>query len=359
MNGETVRVLVVEDSAFARKVLRESLARRPNLEVVGIAHDGLEALEKIDALGPDVITVDLVMPHLDGLGLLRALRGRAGAPRAVVVSTADGQSELVLSALEAGAVDFVHKPTSLATDRLYEISEDLGLKVQAAAIARPQPLARALPRIEAPTHGPAARSHSGGSSAPLVVLGTSTGGPQALTHLISQLPVDFPSPVAAVLHIPAGYTEALARRLDQQSALEVVEATDRLELRPGRVVLARAGVHLKVSAGQRGLVTLDPFPADTAHRPSVDVLFESAAAAWGPEVVGVVLTGMGNDGLAGARAIRAAGGKVVTEHPSTCVIYGMPRAVQEAGLSNVQVPLDELALALTGIVRRGQRRISG
>jgi two-component system chemotaxis response regulator CheB len=176
------------------------------------------------------------------------------------------------------------------------------------------------------------------------VVGTSTGGPQALTHLLSALPGDFPAPVAVALHIPAGYTEALAKRLDDRCALHVVEASPGLELRPGLAVIARAGMHLKLERqGDRGVARLDLLPAGTPHHPSVDVLFESAARAWGPDVLGVVLTGMGHDGLEGARAIRAAGGVTLTEDASTCVVYGMPRAVHEAGLSSAEIPLTGMA----------------
>jgi two-component system chemotaxis response regulator CheB len=186
----------------------------------------------------------------------------------------------------------------------------------------------------------------------LVVVGTSTGGPQALTRLLTSLPPDFPAPLALALHIPVGYTEAVARRLDTQSSLEVVEAEDGVELRPGRVVLARSGHHLKVERhGALTVARLDRHPLNTPHHPSVDVLFQSAASAWGAHTVGVVLTGMGEDGLAGARAIRAAGGTVFTESEASCVVYGMPRAVEEAGLASATVPLDGMAALLSRHVR--------
>ena len=186
----------------------------------------------------------------------------------------------------------------------------------------------------------------------LVVVGTSTGGPQALTRLLSGLSPDFPAPLALALHIPAGYTQAVARRLHTQSALEVVEAEDGVELRPGRVVLARAGHHLKVERhGAVSVARLDRHPLRMPHHPSVDVLFDSAAKAWGADTVGVVLTGMGDDGLAGARAIRAAGGIIITETEASCVVYGMPRAVDEAGLSTARAPLDDMVALLNHYVR--------
>lgn len=340
--SEMIRVLVVDDSAFARKVVREILSASPRIQVLDIARDGLEALEKINDLKPDVVTLDLVMPHLDGIGVLQALP-KTGGPRVVIVSTSDAESDLGLQALENGAVELVHKPTALATDRLYDLSTELVRKVEIAASARP------------PVHLEGARrpSPEGASAAPVtskpienrvLVIGTSTGGPQALTRLFTALPGDFPFPIAAVVHIPPGYTQALARRLDQISALSIVEAWDGLELRPGQAVIARAGMHLLLERrGSRLFARLDLNPLLTPHRPSVDVLFESAAAEVGPGVLGVVLTGMGDDGLKGAQAIRAAGGRVLAEAESSCVVYGMPRCVFEEGLAEAQAPLEEMA----------------
>ena len=332
-----IKVLVVDDSAFVRKVLREILGASPRIQVVDTAKDGLEALERIAALKPDVVTLDLVMPHLDGIGVLQALPA-VDAPRVVVVSTSDADSELGLRALELGAVDLVHKPTALATARLYQISSEIIHKVEMAASARPAVATNAL--------GPRAKPARAASSATerIVVIGTSTGGPQALTRLLAALPGDLPLPVAVVVHIPVGYTQALARRLDHLSALDVVEAWDGLELRAGLVVVARAGMHLRVKRGaSQASVGLDLTPLTTAHRPSVDVLFESAAAEYGAGVLGVVLTGMGDDGLEGSRKIRSAGGKMLTEAESSCVIYGMPRCVREAGLAHAEVPLEAMA----------------
>lgn len=332
-----IRVLIVDDSAFARKVLREILGASPRILVVGIARDGLDALEKIAELEPDVVTLDLVMPHLDGIGVLQALP-KVGAPRVIVVSTSDSESELGLQALELGAVDLVHKPTALATDQLYELSNDLLRKVEGAAIARllaPDRASVAPPPLSA-------RLVSGTSR--VLVIGTSTGGPQALTRLLPALPESFPIPIAVVVHIPPGYTLALAQRLNRICALEVEEARDGMELRPGLVVIARAGVHLRLDLRRERLFGwLDIAPLGATHRPSVDVLFQSAAAQFGAGALGVILTGMGDDGLVGSRAIHDAGGKILTEAESSCVIYGMPRCVHEAGLAMAEAPLADMA----------------
>jgi two-component system chemotaxis response regulator CheB len=189
------------------------------------------------------------------------------------------------------------------------------------------------------------RSHSDR----VVLIGTSTGGPQALTRLLKALPVNFAAPIAIVLHIPVGYTGPLAQRLNDDCAIGVVEASDGMALRPGVAIIARAGVHLRVAVDEQGIVArLDSEPSGVLHRPAVDVLFESAALGVGKRALGVVLTGMGEDGLIGSRAIRAAGGQVLTEAESSCVVYGMPRSVKEAGLSVAEVPLDRMAAEIIG-----------
>ncbi len=330
-----VRVLVVDDSAFARKVVRESLSRSPLIEVLDVARDGLEAVEKIAELRPDVVTLDLVMPNLDGLGVLRAIAGAPDAPRVVLVSMSDESSDLALDALALGAIDLVHKPTALASERLYQMGDELVAKVLAAAGARPLPPApRPAPRRGSP---PAARAQ-------LLAIGASTGGPQALTRLLSALPGDLAVPVAVVLHLPPEYTHAFARRLDEICALEVLEAEQGAKLLPGRALIARGGLHLVVDRRADDLVArLDAAPMSAPHRPSVDVLFESAARAVGGAAVGVILTGMGSDGLKGGRAIREAGGTVLGEAESSCVVYGMPRAAREGGVSQAEAPIEEMA----------------
>lgn len=335
---DRLRVLVVDDSAFARKVLREVLATSARIDVVGFARDGLEALEQIDRLAPDVVTLDLVMPNLDGLGVLRELP--AGAPPCVVVSTSAEESELVVEALAGGAFDFVRKPTSLATDALYELGGALVDKVLAAGAARAH--------REGPQPIPATPVADGAAS--LVVIGTSTGGPQALTRLLPSLPADLP-PIAVALHIPAEYTGPMAVRLDQLSRARVIEAHDVLALSPGTVALARGGADLAVEADRDRLVARVVYRPDRLYHPSVDLLFESAARAAGARCLGVVLTGMGDDGLAGARAIRAAGGRVLVESSVSAVVDGMPRCVREAGLASGIASLEDMDAVLVRLAR--------
>jgi len=340
MAERPIRVVVVDDSAVARKFIRDILSERPDFEVIAIARDGLDALERIAELEPDVVTLDLVMPNLDGVGVLEALKERPQRPEVVVVSMAGEDSELGVAALAAGAFEVVRKPTALPTLRFFELASELCSKVLAAG-RRSRSDRKSVESEEKEPSTP--RKPPG--TARLLVVGASTGGPQALTRLLGALPADFPVPVAVVLHMPEGYTESFARRLDSDCALRVSEATEGFVLRPGAVVIARAGIHLSLGQGSGdGLVAeLRLAPADTPHRPSVDVLFESAARATGAGVLGVVLTGMGNDGCAGARAIRGAGGQVLTEAERSCVVYGMPRSVVEAGLSSAIAPIEHMA----------------
>lgn len=336
-----VRVLVVDDSAYIRKVVREMLSRNQDIEVVGTARDGAEALEQVEILRPDVVTCDLIMPVVDGVEFIQRQMALRPVP-IVVVSIAAESSERVLSGLDAGAIDFVQKPTALATDKVFDVAEELVSKVIAAAGA---PLARAR---EAVAVAPLPVTPTFKDRYSILVIGLSTGGPHGLKSLVTRLPGDFPVPVAIVLHMPIGYTEAYAKRLDEVSALTVTEAREGEEVRPGVVLIAPAGRHLTFQRDSAGkiLTRLDVRPLDTPHRPSVDVLFQSAAEVYGDRVLAVVMTGMGSDGREGSAWIKARGGTVLTEAEETCVVYGMPRSVVEAGLSDEAVPLDRLTAAI-------------
>jgi two-component system chemotaxis response regulator CheB len=338
VSAQRIRVLVADPSAFVRKAIREMLSANENIEVVGTAHDGLDVLEQIEIFAPDVVTLDLALPTIDTLGVIASLP-RTNPPQIVVVSTSGDDSEAVVAALQAGAVGAVQKPTALAGERLYEMSADLVSAVLRASVAR----ALRMPSTAPP---PITMERLSPVRTSLVVIGASAGGPQALTRLIAALPASFPVPIALVLHMPVGSTEAFAKRMDEGSALEVLEASDGMELRPGRVIVARAGVHLMVELREGAkIVKLDPLP-ERPYRPSVDVLFASAALALGAGVLGVVLTGMGEDGLLGSREIVAAGGRVITQSETSCVVYGMPRRVAEAGLSDESADLDRIPEAI-------------
>lgn len=345
--NRVLRVLVVDDSAYIRKVVKQMLIRDPFIDVVGTARDGAEALEMVELLQPDVITLDLNMAGMDGLAFLRAQQARRSVP-VIVVSIANETGEQVLEALEAGAVDFVQKPTALANDRVLEIGNELIEKVKAAASIPPVQASPAAKIVSAP---PATPEPGGLRPIEIVVIGISTGGPQALRYLIPILPADFQIPIAIVLHMPLGYTEAYARRLDDASGLKVREAQEADPLAPGVVLLAPAGQHLSFRRTLNGSVVahLDTQPMDMPHRPSVDVLFRSASETFKERVLGIVMTGMGSDGQQGAAWIKAQGGTIWTEAEESCVVYGMPRSVVEAMLSDRSLALDEVAPALSEV----------
>jgi two-component system chemotaxis response regulator CheB len=340
-----IRVLVVDDSAYVRKVVRQMLSQSPFIEVVGAARDGREALQMVEELRPDVVTSDLMMPELDGVGFVREQMSRRALP-ILMMSSVDENSADTLSALDAGAVDFVQKPTALATERMFEMREELIEKIKMAASVQPE----RLHSDRVPQQSTAAKDGTGKSRGrfDMIVLGISTGGPQALRHMIPQLPADLATPVAVVLHMPVGYTTMFAERLNEIAAIDFCEAREGMELRPGRVMLAPAGRHLLFKRRPDGkvVVHLSLRPEGSQHRPSVDAMFRSAAETFGGRTLGIVMTGMGSDGKEGSAWIKARGGTVYTESEETCVVYGMPSAVAEAGLSDKVIRLERMVDAL-------------
>jgi two-component system chemotaxis response regulator CheB len=336
-----IRALIIDDSAFARKVMREILVLDRQMDVVGAARDGEEGLELTASLNPDIVICDLQMPKLDGVGYVRKQMRLRPVPILIVSAVAHDAAE-VIEALSAGALEVIQKPSALATDQLRAIRDDLMEKIRGIVGA---PLAN-LTQEFVPTLSPIVPK---GAKVSIVVLGISTGGPQALRRLLPLLPADFPVPIAVVLHMPIGYTALYAEKLNELCALEVREAEEGDELRSGRILIAPAGRHLAFRPTAAGTVVAQLLmqPLEKIHRPSVDVLFRSAAEVFREKVLGVVMTGMGDDGKEGSAWVKAQGGTVITEAESTCVIYGMPRSVAEAGLSDAAIPLDEMAHAIT------------
>jgi two-component system chemotaxis response regulator CheB len=339
-----IRVLVVDDSAFVRQALTRMLASDPGIEVVGTASDGTEGHAKACALRPDVITLDVRMPKMDGLEALRRIMKDCPAPVLLLSSHTSEGADVTIRGLEIGAMDFVDKSSVQGQMNLLELAEELKAKVRAlAGVPRARVAARvARPPVAvaeaAPVPAPRARV------ADVVVIGTSTGGPPALQEIIPRLPDGLAAAVLVVQHMPVGFTRSLAQRLDSRSVLNVREAEDGEAVTPGCVLVAPAGRHMKVRrAGGETRVWLDDEPRSALHRPSIDVLMASVAQVYGARVLGVVLTGMGSDGVEGLRAIRKAGGRAIAESEETCVIYGMPKAAAEAGVVDDVVPLDRMA----------------
>jgi len=329
-----IRVLIIDDSAFVRQALSRMLRDDPEIEIVGLAIDGKEGVEKAKLLSPDVITLDIQMPRMGGLEALERLMAERPTPVLLLSSLTRQGGDVTLRGLELGALDFVDK-SSVGSMNILSLGEELRAKIKVLArvpagrLARreePLPAAAVERRIEA------------------VVIATSTGGPPALQALIPSLPASFRAAVLIVQHMPAGFTRSLADRLALRSVLPVREAQDGEPVAPGQVLIAPAGIHMKLRRrGERVKVWLDEDPATALHRPSADILMTSAAKVFGARALGVVLTGMGSDGVIGLRAIRDAGGRVFAESEETSVIYGMPKAAVEAGLVERSVPLYRMA----------------
>jgi two-component system chemotaxis response regulator CheB len=343
---EKIRVLVVDDSAFVRQALSRMIDSAPDMEVVGTAADGAEGLQKVIGLRPDVITLDIKMPRMDGLVALQRIMAECPVPVLLLSSLTSEGADITLRGLELGAVDFVDKSSVQGPMNLLALADELQDKVRALAWAqtRKVPVAPAVPAVAeapAPAHG---RTEA-------LAIGASTGGPPALQQIIPALPPDLELAVLVVQHMPVGFTRSLAERLAARSRLPVREAVEGEVVRPGTVLIAPAGRHLRVR--RRGNVVravLDDEPAAALHRPSVDVLMASLAKAYGARAMGLLLTGMGADGVEGLRAIRAAGGVTLAESEETCIIYGMPKAAVEAGVVDRTMPLHRLAEEIRGAV---------
>jgi two-component system, chemotaxis family, protein-glutamate methylesterase/glutaminase len=333
-----IRVVVADDSAFMRRLITDALTER-GAEVVGVGRDGDEALELCALHRPDVLSLDLAMPGRNGIDVLKELR-RIGSPVAVVVVSAfsPAHGAHAVDALAEGAVELVAKPTgaALAAGFFGELYDKMCL---AALSRRPRP-----PATAAPATRPAPVLRRAGGKKRAVVIACSTGGPKALASIVPALPPDLGDGTVIVQHMPAGFTASLATRLDNTSGLTVAEARGGERLTPRAALVAPGGRHLHLHEG--GRVTLGDEPEIGGLRPRADITIRDAARVYGERMVLVVLTGMGKDGLEGAREVRRAGGRILVEAEGTCTVYGMPRAVAEAGLADLQLPLHELPGAI-------------
>jgi two-component system, chemotaxis family, protein-glutamate methylesterase/glutaminase len=334
-----IRVLIVDDSAFIRRAVRRMLADDRELEVVGEAGDGRAALRELAALDPDVITLDLRMPGLDGVEILEQVMASRPTPVVLLSSYAQADAALTVRALAAGAVDFIDK-SRVSTMAVYELGAELISKVKAAAVSRRGRPGRETARWLAP---PPSRAPA------LIVLGASTGGPAALEHVLARLATQRPAAIIVAQHMPAGFSLALTRRLAGTCELPVREAKAGEPLHTSVVLVAPGGHDITLVNHPEGGVCVDVVPGAGRGLPRIDLLLESAAAILGDSVCAVILTGMGRDGVEGARHVRAAGGTVIAEAASTCTVFGMPRAVVEAGLASCVAPLDAIPAVLHGL----------
>lgn len=342
--GRPVRVLIVDDSPFARLVISRKLSSDPEIEIAGHAGDGAEALEQVRRLEPDVLTMDVEMPGTDGLTGLQRIMAECPTPVVMLSSLTSDGADVTLRALDMGAVDFFLKPSASNPAGMQQAVTELRTKVKAAAHVSPEALRRLLTaeRIKRRVRPPSRPKV--GAPRSIVVIGASTGGPRALATLVAGLSGDTSAAYLIVQHMPPGFTTSLARRLDGLSELSVREATAGDSIVQASAFMAPGGRHLTVGSG--GILRLDDGPLVNGVRPSVDVTMISAARLFGSAVIGVVLTGMGSDGTEGARAIKRQGGQVVAEHETTCTVYGMPKSVVDAGCADRVAALPRIAGAV-------------
>lgn len=336
-----VRVLVVDDSALMRKLIPMILERDPDIEVVGTAMDGAFALRKIAELQPDVVTLDLEMPRMDGIETLRMIMRDVPLPVIVFSTHSKEGAYSTFKALALGAIEFVAKPRDAAAGHLDPIAYELIEKIKVAKRASGT---KKIPALDVEPPRPAKRK-----SCPvippnrIIAIGISTGGPNALQYLLSQIPADLPVAFVVVQHMPEGFTDMFARRLDECCALDVQEAKSGDLLIAGRVLICPGNRHMMVRRMPRGeMVVLSDTPPINGHRPSADVLFHSVAQEFALTAVGILMTGMGEDGAEGLGAIKAAGGMTIAQSEDTCVVAGMPRAAIVKGYANRILPLQGL-----------------
>lgn len=354
---QKVRVLVVDDSVVIRRMLTDVFAGDPDIELAGVAANGRIALAKLPQINPDLVTLDIEMPELDGLGTLPELRKLYPKLPVIMFSTLTERGAVsTLEALSRGATDYVTKPANVGSVAvgIQRVRDELLPKIKALCrIERPATALPQPPRMAKPL---AAKRTL--QKCDIVVIGSSTGGPQALTAVLSKLPASFPTPIVVVQHMPPVFTNHLANRLNQDCALEVIEATGAETLRPGQVLIAPGDYHLELKRhGVFVTTTTNRNPPENSCRPAVDVLFRSAAALYGPSCLGVVLTGMGQDGLRGSEAIVHAGGSVITQDEATSVVWGMPRAVAQAGIASRILPLQSIADELIRLTALGRNSL--
>lgn len=343
LNKSQIRVLIVDDSAFMRTAISRMVACDEDLTVAGTAASGTDALQKIPALDPDVITLDIQMPGLDGLGTLRRIMAQFPRPVIMVSSVTVKDAEATFAALEAGAFDYVPKDLSATSLNILHIREDLISKIKAAAESRHSSGSHSLPRkppraVELPTRG------SVSSTLAMVAIGISTGGPKALQEILPALPGNLTVPIVIVQHMPAGFTAPFAKRLNTLCAATVCEASNGENLLAGVIYIAPAGSQITIerSHSQRGTICLSDKPENQLHIPSADVMMQSVATAFGSLAMGIIMTGMGQDGAQGMSAIHQEGGLTVGQDERTCAVYGMPRACAELGILDRVVPLSQI-----------------
>lgn len=344
--AKRIDVLVVDDSAYMRKVITNLLQADEDIFVVDTARDGLDAIEKVKQWKPAVVTLDVEMPKLDGLAALQRIMRECPTPVIMLSSLTQEGSETTIKALTVGAVDFVPKPSGAISLDIHKVTEELISKIKVAARASISNLRTGLSEARtnmpvAPIAKPAVSTNYGLTPSKLVVVGSSTGGPNALQQVIPRLPGDLPAAVMIVQHMPPGFTNSLAKRLNETSRLEVCEAKEGDILQNGKAFVAPGGYHMVLRS--KTVIGLNQDPPVHSVRPAVDVTLESAVNHYKSQILGVILTGMGYDGSKGMASVKKMGGKTIAQNEETCVVYGMPRVVVEMGKADKVLPIQEIA----------------
>ena len=354
--SEPVRVLVVDDSALMRKLIPQIIERDGSIHVVGTAMDGSFGLKKIEELKPQVITLDLEMPRMDGMEALKEITRKHRLPVIIVSAHTTQGASSTFKALALGAFDFVAKPRDAASAKMEEIADELIRKIKVAANTE---MPSELPEVHiAPARVAKPVNKNRAKPNKVIAIGISTGGPNALQYLLSQLPGDFPAALVVVQHMPEGFTDMFARRLDECCAIEVKEAQSGDLLLAGRALICPGNRHMKVRRMPMGdIVVLSDDERVNGHRPSVDVLFRSLANEFGREGIAVLMTGMGEDGADALGAVKVAGGMTIAQSEDSCVVYGMPKAAIERGNAIRIVPLESLANTLQAQCASGRARV--
>jgi two-component system chemotaxis response regulator CheB len=351
---EKVRVLVVDDSAFMRKLITDFLSEEALIEVVGTARNGRDAIEKVKILNPHVVTLDVEMPEMNGLEALKHIMSEHPLPVVMLSSTTQEGAENTVLAMQYGAVDFIAKPSGAISLDLHKVKDEIITKVLLASranlrVLKKYDLTRITPISELNQYSKIELNKSSIKSEQrkkkIICIGTSTGGPRALQQVLTQLPEHIDAPILIVQHMPKGFTKSLAARLDSLSKIRVKEAEDGELLRKGTAYIAPGGFHLKIAkSGQSLVIQIDQSPARNGHRPSVDVMFESISMLTDYEKIAVIMTGMGSDGTSGLRQLKESGHtKAIAESEETSVVFGMPKAAINANLVDDIVHLDKIA----------------
>lgn len=344
-----IKVMVVDDSAFMRRVISDIINGQPDMKVVATARNGEEALVAAKEVAPDVITMDVEMPVMNGLEALRKIMSETPLPVIMLSSLTQQGADATVKALHLGAVDFITKPSGSLSLDINKVSRDIVGKIRIAAVARDK-LRKTPDRTYKPRDLPPKAMPVGTHRIPekIVLIGTSTGGPKALHEVIPKLPGNLPAAVLVVQHMPPGFTRSLAERINGMSSLTVKEAEDGEEVLTGKVYIAPGDYHLKVKRlgeglGRRLIINLTKEPLVSGHRPSVDAMIESVVQEYWSKILAVIMTGMGQDGTRGTAGVKNKGGKVIAEDSSSCIVFGMPKSVIDSGYADLVVPLPQIA----------------